>query len=141
MEKWKFLNGVEVVEVEYESDLHAFEVWQDVYYAGTIYPADIAEMYRIKNCLETEDPITGHWEDGLGNSFHPLTYGIQRTWEYSNGIKVEEVIEDWRVLKIYLNGEYMGSRYIDEYEVEEMRCFLYDYVPTLEDFELEEGDY
>lgn len=140
MEKWYFENGVKVIEVEYSSNLHAFEVWQELYYAGTIYPADIDEMDRIKNCLETEDPITGHWEDGLGNSFHPLTYGVQRTWEYSNGIKVEEVIEDWRELKVYLNGAYMGSECIDEYEVEEKRMFLYNNIPSLNDFEID-SDY
>lgn len=69
MRKWIFENRIKVYEVDFDYDLHALEVYHNKRYLGTIYPADIADMETCFDELDKgNDPIDGHWEDGLGNS-------------------------------------------------------------------------
>ena len=69
MKTWKFKNVV-VEEEEYNHDLHCFKV-SDLQgnTLGYIYPED---CFMMESCMESldcgEDPISGGWEDGCGNS-------------------------------------------------------------------------
>ena len=69
MREWKFDNGIEVYESEYDYDLHCLKVYNGDAYLGTVYPASIEDM---KSCFdeldEGNDPISSSWEDGCGNS-------------------------------------------------------------------------
>lgn len=76
MREWKFINGIKVCEAEYDydHDLHMFKVYNESFYGdtyrflGDIYPNSIEHMEEcIAKLDEGEDPITGSWEDGLGN--------------------------------------------------------------------------
>lgn len=68
MKEWKFENGITVNEIEYDYDLHAFEVYHNEELLGAIYPADIEDMQEcISKLDEGEDPISGGWEDGCGH--------------------------------------------------------------------------
>lgn len=68
MRTWNFDNGIEVLESEYDYDLHCFKVYNRANYLGTIYPNTIEDM---ENCIREldngSDPITDDWEDGMGN--------------------------------------------------------------------------
>ena len=69
MQEWKFQNGIEVYETEYDSDLHCLKVYDREKYLGTIYPDSIENMERCFEDLNSgKDPISEGWEDGLGNS-------------------------------------------------------------------------
>ena len=68
MKEWKFENGIEVFESDYDYSLHCLKVYNGEEYLGTIYPSAIDDM---ENCFEYldngDDPITFGWEDGCGN--------------------------------------------------------------------------
>lgn len=68
MREWKFENGIEVIEKEFDYDLHCFKVYNGEKYLGTVYPADIEDM---EGCIERLDdgynPVNDGWEDGMGN--------------------------------------------------------------------------
>lgn len=69
MREWKFENGIEVYEVEFDYDLHAFKVYNGDDFLGTVYPSTIADMEEcIQNLDEGNDPISTCWEDGNGNT-------------------------------------------------------------------------
>lgn len=66
--KWKFNNGIEVYERDFDYDLHVFKVYEGERYLGTVYPASIESMNEcIKELNNGNDPIDGNWEDGNGN--------------------------------------------------------------------------
>ena len=69
MNEWLFENGTRVTEENFDYDLHCFNVYSDNRLLGTIYPDSLDNM---KSCIEQlnagEDPISGMWEDGNGNS-------------------------------------------------------------------------
>lgn len=69
MREWNFSNGITVEEIEHDYSLHAFEVYHNGKHLGNIYPDTIEDM---ENCITEldagHDPISGGWEDGLGNS-------------------------------------------------------------------------
>lgn len=68
MRNWKYENGIEVKEINYDYDLHALEVYHGETYLGNIYPSTVQDMENCINLLDNgEDPITGCWEDGCGN--------------------------------------------------------------------------
>ena len=69
MREWKFENGIEVYESDYDYDLHCLKVYNRDEYLGTVYPASIEDMDDCFKELDAgHDPIDYHWEDGLGNS-------------------------------------------------------------------------
>lgn len=69
MREWKFENGIEVYEKGFDYDLHAFDVYRGDEYLGDITPDSIESMKSIIAGLDSgDDPISGHWEDGGGNS-------------------------------------------------------------------------
>lgn len=69
MREWKFDNGIEVYESDYDYDLHCLRVYCEKKYLGTVYPADIEDMQACFAELDMgNDPIDSHWEDGCGNS-------------------------------------------------------------------------
>lgn len=69
MKNWKFENGIEVYESELDYDLHCLKVYNGEDYLGAIYPATPEDMDNCKAVLDGgEDPISGMWEDGLGNT-------------------------------------------------------------------------
>lgn len=67
MRKWKN-NNIEIEEIPYNADLHAFEVYKDAQKLGVIYPDSVEAMEEIAERLDAgEDPVSGGREDGLGN--------------------------------------------------------------------------
>ncbi len=67
MRTWKN-NGYIINEVDYDYDLHAFEVYKNGNFLGGIYPDDIANMEScIKDLDSGKDPVTDGWDDGCGN--------------------------------------------------------------------------
>lgn len=69
MREWSFSNGITVEEENYNYDLHCFSVFCNGEKLGVVYPDDIPAMDSCINSLDSgNDPITGSWEDGMGNS-------------------------------------------------------------------------
>lgn len=69
MRTWNFDNGVIVGESSHDADLHCFEVFNGDRYLGTVYPNTIEDMNQCIKALDNgEDPISGGWEDGCGNT-------------------------------------------------------------------------
>ncbi len=69
MREWTFENGIIVQEEKFEHALHCFKVYNGNNYLGTVYPATIENMESCIASLDSgEDPISGMWEDGNGNS-------------------------------------------------------------------------
>jgi len=66
MRKWE-RKGYEVREVEFDHDLHEFEVVKDGEVIASITPADIEDMNRIISALDAGEEVDG-WEDGMGNT-------------------------------------------------------------------------
>jgi hypothetical protein len=58
-----------VVEVEFNYDLHQFEVVQDGTVLHTITPADLDSQADIISDLNNGECVNG-WEDGMGNSIY-----------------------------------------------------------------------
>lgn len=69
MKEWNFENGIRVVEEDCDDELHCFKAYNNNEYLGTIFPDTLEDMKDCIKCLNRgEDPISGDWEDGLGNS-------------------------------------------------------------------------
>lgn len=73
---WELPSGVVVKEVEFDADLHMFEV----YYNGrmhTVVPMDVDDMQECIDDLNTgADPLFDGWNDGLGHNLQEvLIYG------------------------------------------------------------------
>jgi hypothetical protein len=62
-------DGYQVVEKEFDHDLHEFEVVKDDEVIATITPADLEDMRRIVAALDAGEGVNG-WEDGTGNTIH-----------------------------------------------------------------------
>jgi hypothetical protein len=58
--------GYIVPEIEFDHDLHEFEVVKDGRVIATITPADVEDMEKIIADLDSGEDVNG-WEDGLGN--------------------------------------------------------------------------
>ena len=65
MRTWE-RKGYEVVEVEFDGDLHEFEVVKDGEVIATITPDTIEDMEQIIEDLDNGEDVNG-WEDGMGN--------------------------------------------------------------------------
>lgn len=59
--------GYQVVEVELDHDLHAFEIVNDEEVIATITPNTIEDMKQIIEDLNNGEDVNG-WEDGMGNT-------------------------------------------------------------------------
>ncbi|KFN12822.1 hypothetical protein [Bacillus pseudomycoides] len=59
--------GYKVVEIEFDFDLHAFEVIKDEELIATITPNTIEDMQQIIEDLDNGEDVNG-WEDGMGNT-------------------------------------------------------------------------
>jgi hypothetical protein len=68
MRTWE-REGYYVREVEFDYDLHAFEVIKDNEIIATITPATIEDMNLIISDLDNGEDVNG-WEDGNGNTVH-----------------------------------------------------------------------
>lgn len=66
MRTWE-RKGYEVVEVEFDGDLHEFEVVKDGEVIATITPDTIEDMDQIIKDLDSGEGVDG-WEDGMGNT-------------------------------------------------------------------------
>lgn len=66
MRTWK-REGYEVVEKEFDYDLHQFEIIKDEEVKFTITPASIVDMQSIIEDLDAGEDVNG-WEDGMGNT-------------------------------------------------------------------------
>ena len=66
MKVWE-REGYIVQEVEFDGDLHEFEVVKDGEVIATITPADIDDMNQIIADLDAGEDVNG-WEDGMGNT-------------------------------------------------------------------------
>ena len=66
MRTWK-RNGYEVVEIEFDGDLHEFEVIKDNKVVATITPNSIENMEAIIADLDNGKDVNG-WDDGMGNT-------------------------------------------------------------------------
>lgn len=61
-------NGYKVVEVEFDYDLHQFEVISDNgEIIATITPPDLDNQNEIVKALDAGEDVNG-WEDGMGNT-------------------------------------------------------------------------
>jgi hypothetical protein len=58
--------GYKVVEVDFDGDLHCFEVIQNDEVVSTIYPDTIEQMEEDKKALDNGEGVED-WEDGRGN--------------------------------------------------------------------------
>lgn len=68
MKEWKFENGIEVYESEYDHNVHCFKVYKGNY-LGTVYPETVDDMNACIERLDAGfDPISDGWEDGMGNA-------------------------------------------------------------------------
>lgn len=75
MRTWKteikaddIVHVITIKEVEFDGDLHIFEVFNGEVKLGSIVPPGIDEMNDIVNDLDNGGcPITDKWEDGMGN--------------------------------------------------------------------------
>ena len=68
MRVWK-REGYEVHEVEFDGDLHEFEVVKDGEVVATITPDSIEAMNQIIEDLNNGEDVDG-WEDGMGNTIN-----------------------------------------------------------------------
>ncbi|WP_078577315.1 hypothetical protein [Salipaludibacillus agaradhaerens] len=66
MREWK-REGYEVVEKEFDGDLHEFDVIAGGEIIATITPNDIEDMEEIIKDLDNGEDVNG-WEDGMGNT-------------------------------------------------------------------------
>lgn len=66
MRTWE-RKGYEVVEVEFDGDLHEFEVVKNGEVIATITPDTIEDMEQIIKDLDSGEGVDG-WEDGMGNT-------------------------------------------------------------------------
>ena len=64
--KWK-REGYTITEVDFDYDLHCFEVVKDGEVVATIYPDSIEQMEEDIKQLDCGLGVDG-WEDGRGNS-------------------------------------------------------------------------
>lgn len=65
MRIWK-RNGYIVREVDFDGDLHEFEIIKNGKVIATITPADLDDMAQIVADLDAGEGVDG-WEDGMGN--------------------------------------------------------------------------
>ena len=69
MKEWKFENGIEVYEKEYDYYAPCFEVYNEDEYLGTVYTSSGEDTTECVERLDAGfDPISDNWEDGMGNS-------------------------------------------------------------------------
>lgn len=69
MRTWEFADGTIVEETEFDYDLHILKVYNHGKYLGSIYPADIEDMKKLFDELDSgSNPIEDKWEDGDGNT-------------------------------------------------------------------------
>lgn len=68
MRKWVRENYV-VEEIEFDGDLHEFEVKRGDEVLATITPATIEDMEQIIEDLDNGEDVNG-WEDGMGNTIY-----------------------------------------------------------------------
>jgi hypothetical protein len=66
MRTWE-REGYIVQEVEFDGDLHEFEIVKNGEVIATITPADTEDMERIIADLDAGEDVNG-WEDGMGNT-------------------------------------------------------------------------
>lgn len=66
MKTWE-REGYIVEEVEFDGDLHEFNVIKNGEVIATITPADIDDMKQIIEDLDNGEDVNG-WEDGMGNT-------------------------------------------------------------------------
>lgn len=66
MKRWS-REGYEVIETEFDHDLHQFEVVQQGKVIATITPSDLEAMNHIVSELDDGEDVHG-WEDGNGNT-------------------------------------------------------------------------
>lgn len=66
--EWIFNNGIEVHKEYFDNDLCKFDVYLNNKYLGEIIPDSIESMQLCIDSLNLgEDPISGRWDDGMGN--------------------------------------------------------------------------
>lgn len=68
MRTWK-REGYEVVEKEFDFDLHEFDIIKNGETIATITPGNIEEMEDIITALDDGEDVDG-WEDGMGNTIY-----------------------------------------------------------------------
>lgn len=68
MRTWE-RKGYEVIEKEFDGDLHHFDIMQDDEVVATIEPETIDDMQLIKADLDAGEDVNG-WEDGNGNTIY-----------------------------------------------------------------------
>lgn len=68
MRVWK-KEGYEVHEVEFDGDLHMFEVVKDGEVIAVFTPNTIEDMEQLIEDLNNSEDVDG-WEDGMGNTIN-----------------------------------------------------------------------
>lgn len=82
MREWEFENCIKVIEEPYNYDVHCLKVHMGNEYLGAIYPDTIEDMEEMARALDSgEDPVTGEWEDGMGNICQMNGWGYREETE------------------------------------------------------------
>lgn len=68
---WQQKNGIEIDEVEFDGDAHAFEVCVDSRHVVTIYADSPEQTDNIRASLNANEDVRG-WEDGSGHNIGTL---------------------------------------------------------------------
>lgn len=69
MKDWFFEDGLHVVEDPWNHNLHCFKCYRYDVFLGFVFPSNLADMRECLRLLDCgEDPISGSWDDGFGNS-------------------------------------------------------------------------
>ena len=85
MKIWTQENGIEIEEVEFDGDAHAFKIYVDDRYVLTIYAGTAEVTEDIKECLDAGDDVRDFVDDD-GNSVGTLIY---------ENCPLKTIIEDW----------------------------------------------
>ena len=72
---WKQSNGIQIDEVEYDGDAHAFAVSANGKHLISIYADTPRQSSDMRACLDADEDVR-EWEDGYGVSVEMLMIGL-----------------------------------------------------------------
>jgi len=82
---WMLPSGIEIIEVEYDSDMYAYEVSVDGRHVVTIFPATPEDTEDVRAGLDAGEGYTGRLGNGADGTI----------WEEADGIYYDyETVKD-----------------------------------------------
>jgi len=111
-------NGVEIDEIDFDGDAHAFEMSVNGRIVVTIYADSPEDTYVIRDGLDAGEDVRD-WEDGNGNSVGMLIR--QRTTDLRDTLRG---LED---AGLHYNGELRNNDKYGTYWVDKSTGTLYEY--------------